>query len=154
MLVMQDIDQAMTKAATSRARLIVVSAHTRYSDDIPLVVLNRRLSEQLLDMPRNDRARSVPILMKALTESEVGDVLLADGLEILFDRTLAIDPIKMLADCAKSKTLIVRWPGDISSSGLSYAVPSHPEYRVYKSSDLRDLIYLNIDILQSPELQH
>ena len=153
MLVMQDINQAIAKAAISRARLIVVSAHTRYSDDIPSVFLNRRLSEQLLDTPRNDRARSVPVLMQGLTQSEERDVLLLDGLEILFDRSLAIDPIKMLADCAKSKTLIVRWPGDISSSGLSYAVPSHPEYRVYKASDIRDLIYLNVEILQNPGLQ-
>ncbi|MFC1776116.1 BREX-3 system P-loop-containing protein BrxF, partial [Pseudomonadota bacterium] len=58
-----------------------------------------------------------------------------------FDRSLSLDPIRLLKNCSRKKTLVVCWPGEKSKSGLSYAKASHPEYRTYKANDLTDIIF-------------
>jgi len=104
--------------------------------------LNKSLSEQLINVPKQDRTKLVSQLVADLIKGVPGESVLICGLEILFDRSLAVDPIRLLSTCAKNKTLLVCWSGDKTSSGLSYAVASHPEHRTYKASDLSGVIFL------------
>ncbi len=145
MLQMERLSEAVARASMNRSRLVCLStqhvAHgglTKY----PSLDMNGLLSAQLIRMPKQDRARSVAQLVKNLINGCIGDVVLITGLEILFDRCLAVDPIRLLATCAKNKTLLVCWPGDKTSSGLSYATLSHPEHRTYKASGLSDVVFL------------
>lgn len=140
MLLMSNINQAKARAAINRSRLVVMSSKPE-DGELPDISLNQQLSEQLLNLPRSERARSIPQLLETLiNQAESDDVVLSD-LEILFDRSLATDPMRLLRACSRNKTLLVCWPGDKTSAGLSYGIPSHPEYRTYKASDLSDVIY-------------
>jgi len=146
MLQMGELKSAIAKAASNRSRLIVMRNAALDGLDFPNINLNQQLSDQLLNIPRKDRARSISPLLNSLILQADGDEVVLNGLDILFDRSLAIDPIRLLMACSKTKTLLVIWPGDRTSTGLSYAVPSHPEYRTYKASDLSDAIYLDADV--------
>ena len=145
MLIMKDLNEAKARAAINRSRLVFVPTSLQQDFDASAVNLNEALSEQLINLPKADRARSVAGLISNLVNQAETDEVFIAGLEVLFDRTLAIDPLKLLEACSKNKTLLVCWPGDRTDKGLSYALPSHPEYRNYKESDLGDVIYLDID---------
>ncbi len=148
MLQMDRLSDAVAKASINRSRLVFLSApQAEHSDlvEYESLNLNGLLSEHLINVPKQDRARTIVQIVASFISAASGVVVLLTGLEILFDRSLAVDPIRLLGACAKNKTLLVCWPGDKISSGLSYASPSHPEYRNYKASDLSDVIFLTAD---------
>jgi len=148
MLQLDQLCAAVARASVNRSRLVFLSAQQAGHDDLVKcehLNMNGLLSEQLIGMPKQERTRLVAQLVANLINGAAGDVVLITSLEILFDRSLAVDPIRLLGTCAKNKTLLVCWPGDKTSSGLSYATPSHPEYRTYKASDLSDVIFLTAD---------
>ena len=148
MLQMDRLSDAVARASVNRSRLVFLSApQAEYSDlaEYEPLNLDGLLSEQLISIPRQERAMVITRMVMALINDTRGEVILLTGLEILFDRTLAVDPIRLLGACSKNKTLLVCWPGDKTSSGLSYATPSHPEHRTYKASDLSDAIFLTAD---------
>ena len=144
MLVMDDLGDAIAKASINRSRLIFLDS--RSANELPSSIhelnLNKQLGQQLLDIPRSDRPKEVGQMLIGLINASPSSEVMLTGIEILFDRSLAIDPVRLLASSAKTNTLLAVWPGDKTSSGLSYAVPSHPEYRTYKTSDLGDVIFL------------
>lgn len=143
MIVEKNIASAIQIASTKRSRLVIVRSqwlpndHTHWTR----LNLNLTLSESLLSFPQQQRARLLPELFGVCIVEAETEVVVLTGIEILFDRSLAIDPLRLLRANSSHKTLLVCWPGDIRSSGLSYGIPSHPEHRIYKASDLRDVIY-------------
>ncbi len=148
MLGMDQLSEAMIRASGNRSRLIFIDQFQAKNSDVveyKSLDMNCLLSEQLINVPKQDRPKVIAQMVADLINAVDSEVVLLIGLEILFDRSLAVDPIRLLVACAKNKTLLVCWPGDKTSSGLSYASPSHPEYRTYKTSDLSDVIFLTAD---------
>jgi len=148
MLYSKQLSDALAMARVNRSRLVFFSAQQSECIDLFECVhlnMNSLLSEQLIGMPKQDRARSITQLVVNLVGGAAGDMVFITGLHILFDRNLAVDPIRLLGTAAKNKTLLVCWPGDKTSSGLSYAVHGHPEHRTYKTSDLSDVVFLTAD---------
>lgn len=148
MLQLEQLNDAIARAAINRSRLVFLSeqqAEHRDLAECEQLSINSLLSAQLIVIPRQDRAKAVAQLVARLINATASDVVLITGLQIFFDRSLSVDPILLLASCSKNKTLLVSWPGDKTSSGLSYATPSHPEHRTYKASDLSDVIFLTAD---------
>ena len=145
---MDDLNEAITKASANRSRLVFFVGDKIESKELSeheQLNLNKLLSAQLINLPRSERARSVERIVSSLISEVSTDEVVVNGLEIFFDRSLAIDPVRLLEACSKNKTLLVRWPGDKTNSGLSYALPSHPEYRSYRQADLSDVILLESD---------
>ncbi len=64
-----------------------------------------------------------------------GPVICTD-IDLLFDPTLALDPLRLLRDSSRSAVLIVLWPGAVADGVLDYAVPAHAHYRTWSRSDL------------------
>jgi hypothetical protein len=62
--------------------------------------------------------------------------VLIDNIELLFDVSLALDPLRLLKEMSKSRTLVVGWPGEIAGGCLISARPGHPEHRSYPVEDL------------------
>ncbi len=148
MLKLNKLNEAKIKAAANRSRLVFFVGDKTESQELSeheQLNLNKSLSALLINMPKSERARSVERLVSSLISDASADEVVINGLEILFDRSLAIDPVRLLEACSKNKTLLVSWPGDKTKSGLSYALPGHPEYRSYKPSDLSDVILLESD---------
>lgn len=148
MIGMSSLVDALAHAALKRSRLVIVSdvqASNPVLANYTAIDLNVAVSERLIAVPKRERTREVAPATNEIVSNIVGDVGLVFGLEILFDRSLAIDPLRLLAECSKTKTLLVCWPEEVTESGISYAVPSHPEYRRYRASDLSDIIFLTAD---------
>jgi len=109
------------------------------------------LSEKLIEVPSQDRARSAASLFTDLLNELNTRILLLNHIEILFDKTLSIEPLKLLRSSAKNLTLVVAWPGEKTTSSLIYAVPSHPEYRNYKASDFGETIFVDAGKMDKQE---
>lgn len=143
--------QAIEQAKNYHSQLVVVSGehasllleHAASEDGLVAVNLGLELSEKLIEVPRQDRAKSAASLFTDLLHELNTRVLLLNHIEILFDKTLSIEPLKLLQSSAKNLTLVVAWPGEKTTSSLTYAVPSHPEYRNYKASDFGETIFVD-----------
>jgi len=123
----------------SASQLLTQAAST---DDLPILNLSLELSERLIDIPRQNRAKTASSVFAKLIDEPQAQVLLLDHLEILFDRSLSIDPLKLLKHSARNTTLVIAWPGEKSAFSLTYAIPSHPEYRSYKASEFGETIFI------------
>lgn len=148
MLYLDQLSGVVDKASVNDFFLVILSGQQAQSSDLveyETLDLNPLLSERLIEMSEQDRPELIASLMSNIIHETATNVVLITGLEILFDRSLKVDPIRLLRVCAKNKTLLASWPGDQTSSGLIYASPNHPEYRKYKASDLSDVIILTAD---------
>lgn len=142
MIHLDSLSEALKKAAVNRSRLIVLANKQTEDIEYPQLNLNQELSELLIKFSKKERSKYVAQLVGQLVVGASSNVVLLFGLEILFDRSLAVDPLRLMKNCSKNQTLLIVWPGDITKLGLSYALPSHPEYRTYKASELSDLVFL------------
>lgn len=100
-----------------------------------LVNVNRGLSQKLLDVPRHRRHRQVDRAFEELIDTSDEHVVGLDNLELLFDPSLQVDPLRLLQLNSRNRTLVASWNGAVSESALTYATPDHPEYRSYHDSD-------------------
>ncbi|WP_320820294.1 BREX-3 system P-loop-containing protein BrxF [Thalassolituus sp.] len=148
MYLTSNIDDAINYSTSKGLKLIFVLGEKNKvlnnKASIQSVSLNKLLSKELVTVTKKNRSRKVLEITSRIIESKSKEIVFVTDLEILFDRSLEVEPVRLLETCAKHKTIMVLWPGDKTSSGLSYATPSHPEYRNYKASDLRDVIFLTI----------
>ena len=101
----------------------------------PLINLNQRLSELLLELTQRQRALRVPRLVGDVLAGTRAPVVLIDNLELLFSPELALDPLRLLQGVARNQTVVAAWPGGVSGKQLTYAEPSHREYRRYAELD-------------------
>ena len=66
---------------------------------------------------------------------EVRPIVFLDNIEILFDKSLKQDPLKLLQGLSRNHLIVASWNGKYKKNRLIYAAPDHPEYRVYDSKD-------------------
>lgn len=92
------------------------------------------LSQSLLEMPLKSRSSRLGGLLSEVT-GESGTVLL-DNLEILFDRSLEQDPLRLLQSLSRNRTVVAVWSGALEDRKLTYAAPGHPEYHCYRTEGL------------------
>jgi replication-associated recombination protein RarA len=90
------------------------------------------LGSRLAAIPQRQRHLQVPIILRELADQHArGDLLLVDNIELLFDRTLQLDPIDLLKRHAHARRVVAVWPGEFNDGRLTYAVMGHPEYQDY-----------------------
>jgi hypothetical protein len=63
------------------------------------------------------------------------DTVLLDNTEILFDPVLQQDPLRLLQQVSRNRTIVAAWNGKFEGGTLIYAEPDHPEYRKYYEVD-------------------
>lgn len=98
--------------------------------------VNLELSKRMLDLTAKQRAlQAVTLLREAVGDAEATTVVL-DNLEILFDLSLHLDPLRVLKELARQRTVVASWNGQIDDRGLIYGEPDHPEYRHYSPSEI------------------
>ena len=97
----------------------------------PLVNVNLRLSERLLDLTQKQRALRAPRLLGDIVNAAEGDVVLLDNIELLFGPELAQDPLRLLQGLSRNRTVVASWCGEFDGGTLTYAEPGHPEARRY-----------------------
>ena len=103
------------------------------STDAPLLNVNLQLSRRLLEL--GDRARVVrlPRILDEIVEAEASgaEAVLLDNTELLFDPGLKQDPLRLLQNLSRHRTIVAAWLGRVRNGTLTYAEPGHPEYRTY-----------------------
>lgn len=102
------------------------------AEGFPLINVNLELSKRLLELTRVQRSRQVQRLLKDIIASASGEVVLLDNLEILFDPSLEVEPLGLLQDLCRNRTVVATWNGTYVDNTLTYAEPSHPEYLQFK----------------------
>lgn len=101
----------------------------------PLINVNLRLSELLLELTHKQRALRVPRLLADILRDVSKEVAMLDNIELLFSPELSQDPLRLLQGLSRNRTIIATWAGDLKGAHLTYAEPGHPEERRYAKPD-------------------
>jgi len=109
--------------------------------DTEIVNINLVLSAELLELTAKQRALHLPEILDQIVDKAASTVLL-DNLEILFDKDLKQDPLRLLQGISRHRSVVASWNGKIEKGKLLYAEAGHPEYRSY---DLIDTLIVNMD---------
>jgi len=114
-----------------------------------VINVNLALSSELLELTAKQRSLRLPgILAEAVARGEergesnssvpypssLAPAVL-DNIEILFDKDLKQDPLRLLQGISRNRAVVASWNGTMTSGRLLYAETGHPEYRSYDSID-------------------
>jgi hypothetical protein len=106
-----------------------------------VINLNLALSYDLLELTEKQRVLRLSGLIEGIIKKAEPFVFL-DNIEILFDKGLKQDPLKLLQGLSRKHSIVASWNGKYEKNKLIYATPDHPEYRVY---DSKGTIIVSID---------
>jgi len=97
--------------------------------------VNLALSSQLLELTTKQRSLRLPGILDQITDQAYSPIVL-DNLEILFDKDLQQDPLRLLQGISRNRTVLASWNGIVKAGRLLYAQTGHPEFRNYDSVDV------------------
>jgi len=100
-------------------------------DGMPIINVNLELSKRMLDLTTRQRALDVSRLLEDILRSSRAETVLLDNIEVLFDVTLKLDPLRLLQKLSRNRSIVAAWNGTIEDNRLIYAVAQHPEHRRY-----------------------
>lgn len=109
--------------------------------DSSVINVNLSLSGELLELTAKQRSLQLPVILNQIAD-QVQSPLILDNIEILFDKDLQQDPLRLLQSIARNRAVVASWNGTVSSGRLMYAEIGHPEYRSY---DLADTLIVGTD---------
>ncbi len=105
-------------------------------DLIPLRV-GAELGSKLAAFPQRRRQLQTTSILRELADQHAKDnLLLIDNIELLFDRTLQLDPLDLLKQHARVRRVVAVWPGQMNEGRLTYATTGHPEHQDYGTDGL------------------
>ncbi len=112
--------------------------------------LGAELGRRLAAVPQRERRLQAGSLLREIAGTQVrDDLLLIDNIELLFDASLALNPLDLLKRQAQGRRVVAVWPGALRQGGtepepgtgagrpgsyrprLTYAEMGHAEYRDY-----------------------
>lgn len=97
--------------------------------------VNLQLASELLELTAKQRSVRLPGILNEMID-QLKSPLVLDNLEILFDKSLHQDPLRLLQGLSRNRTVVAAWNGSLPSGRLQYAEPGHPEYRSYDTVDV------------------
>lgn len=114
---------------SGKSRLLAQLAERR---GVSVLNVSVALGRKLLLLPKAHRQRKVANLLRSLMGAAAHHgCLLLDNIELLFDQTLELDPLRLLKQNARTCCVVATWPGDVSEKRVFYARAGHPEHRWY-----------------------
>lgn len=108
------------------------------------LALSTTLALGLRDIAPARRPRQTPRLCATAIHSHTPGPLLCTDIDLLFEPSLRLDPLRLLLDASRQTTLIVTWPGTDQDHRLAYAAPEHAHYRTWPRSDLCDYCVIQL----------
>jgi len=99
-----------------------------------VININLALSSELLELTAKQRSLRLPGILDQIVDKAQLPVIL-DNLEILFDKDLQQDPLRLLQGISRNRAVVASWDGTSTGGRLLYAETGHPEYRSYDSVD-------------------
>lgn len=100
-----------------------------------VININLALAGELLELTAKQRSLRLPGILDRIAARDRSPVVL-DNLEIIFDKDLKQDPLRLLQSLSRNRTVLASWNGTMNSGRLLYAETGHPEYRSYESIDV------------------
>jgi len=97
-----------------------------------LIHVNLELSLRMLELTTRQRTLRLPVLFSEVLQQGQADLVALDNLEILFDRGLQQDPLRLLRSVSRNRSVVATWNGQAAGRKLTYAEIGHPEYRSYE----------------------
>src|SRR5690554_6431741 len=81
----------------------------------PLVNVNLELSRRMLDLTERQRLLELPRILSEIVDAVASnhDIVLLDNIEILFYASLKRDPLGLLQQLSRYKTVVAAWNGRI-----------------------------------------
>jgi DNA polymerase III delta prime subunit len=116
-----------------------------------IVNINLDVSSELLELSPKQRPVQLPMVLGRIVEKGNSPLFL-DNLEMLFDKDLKQDPLRLLQSISRNRMVIATWNGAFKGQKLSYAEYGHPEYRVYDSVDAL-IVSMDGNATIEPEIQ-
>jgi hypothetical protein len=131
--------QLMLIVAPSGAGKSGVLQEVQAQTGATLINVNLEISKRMLELTERQRTLKLPGLLEDIVR-ETGELVLLDNIELLFDMTLKQDPLRLLQELSRKRTVISSWNGQKDGRQIIYAEPGHPEYRKY---DVKDLMVIH-----------
>ena len=100
-----------------------------------VINVNLALSGKLLELTTRQRPLRISDILDQIVDQAQSPVIL-DNLEILFDKDLKQDPLRLLQRISRHRAVVASWSGTMKFGRLQYAENGHDEYRSYDSSDM------------------
>lgn len=114
------------------ARKSALLAELGHRRDATVLNVGSELGTRLASLPVRQRPLAAPTVLRELADQHTSSgLLLLDNLELLFDRTLRLDPLDLLKQLARSRRVVAVWPGELRDGRLTYAELGHPENQDY-----------------------
>ena len=140
-MIQEKIKQSIEAADILYHRLVLLVGKTGsgktvalqdFADELGLSVVNvnLELSGALLELTARQRALRLPEILDEIAD-KAGSPVILDNMEILFDKDLKQDPLRLLQGISRNRTVVASWNGKYSAGRLLYAETGHPEYRSY-----------------------
>ncbi|KFI24073.1 BREX-3 system P-loop-containing protein BrxF [Nitrosococcus oceani] len=107
-----------------------------------VININLVLSSELLELTAKQRALRLPEILDRIVVDKVQSTVVLDNLEILFNKELKQDPLRLLQSISRNRPIVASWNGIIKEGKLIYAEIGHPEYRRY---DMADTLIVSMD---------
>ena len=102
------------------------------NENVTPLRLGAELGSKLATIPQRRRQLQTPSILRALADQYSQESpLLLDNIELLFDKTLQLDPLSLLKQHAHERPVIAAWPGQLAEGQLTYATLGHPEHQSY-----------------------
>ena len=102
----------------------------------PLVSMDDVVCEPLLPLSVKERAGQVNELIEMALQAYVPGPVLVTNTDVLFEPSLQLDPLLLYQRASRLLPLVVTWAGSFEPGRLSYAVPEHAHYRLWRTTDL------------------
>ena len=114
---------------SSKSALLALVAKERNASPLNI---GAKLGVRLAAMPQRQRGLQAPMILRELADQHAqGDLLLVSNIELLFDRSLQLNPLDLLKRHAHARRVLAIWPGEIRDGRLTYADMGHPEQQDY-----------------------
>ena len=97
--------------------------------------VSKELSDALMTIPTNERGLFAEEWLKDLLRELKEKPVLCSHPDLFFHPSLKIDFFTLLRQVARIKQVIILWPGEYSKDTLTYAIPDHHHYKVWKISE-------------------
>jgi len=100
-----------------------------------VINVNLALSSELLELTAKQRSLRLPGILDQIAD-RANSLVVLDNLEILFDKELKQDPLRLLQGISRNRAVVAAWNGVFADGRLLYAETGHPEYRKYDSVEV------------------
>jgi hypothetical protein len=95
---------------------------------LPVINLSLHLSQRLLSKSRQQMALHAADMATDVVDEHYTTGLCIDNTELLFDRTLQLDPLAWLEDLSRNRLIVATWNGTLVGGELRFGNVGHPDH--------------------------